>query len=386
MNHESGDRSAAASLAAAHDHGDGQKDFVLLTHSRWDEPPRIRHQVTDLLLSHGKRVVFFERARYGLPKSEATERRERLTLVATNKLIHAQVRVVPLLHEANRRFVVRQLSDCRHAGLFGTNPRIINFNHDYYFLRDVFPNDPIITIINDDFEAQSRLPFRRHITWALERTCRSSDRVLALSEGLRRRLAPWCEDTRVFLPWAVAPYVGRGGALSARDALLFWGSIDQAIDLGVLGRLARDLARSRPGWKVILAGPLAKRFRTPLADLADSIGNIEVLPPAPLSELPIHRVLAAVIPYRRHPVQDAIAIANKTFQLVARGLPLMISGMPDFLPLPFVVRLDAGLTTDQALGIVEREVENWQPHMRAFIEANPPESRLEPLCSPLHPK
>jgi hypothetical protein len=64
----------------------------------------------------------------------------------------------------------------------------------------------------------------------------------------------------------------------------------------------------------------------------------------------------------------------------------MISGMPDFLPLPFVVRLDAGLTTDQALGIVEREVENWQPHMRAFIEANPPESRLEPLCSPLHPK
>ena len=37
-------------------------DFVLVTHTRWSEAPRIRHQVARLLVDAGHRVLFLERA------------------------------------------------------------------------------------------------------------------------------------------------------------------------------------------------------------------------------------------------------------------------------------------------------------------------------------
>jgi hypothetical protein len=363
----------------------GPRNFVLFTHSHWNEPPRLRHQVTDLLRSRGDSVVFFERARYGLPRARIGPSRERLTLVGSRKLVHSQLRVLPALHELNRRFIVPQLRECAAAGLFGEDPWIVNFNFDYYFLRDVFPSRPIITIINDDFEAQSRLPFHGHLTWALERTCRSSDRVLALSERLRARLAPWCPDTRLFLPWSVTPYVGPCRSDSSRDRLLFWGSVDRAIDLQVLDRLARELHVDRPDFRVLIVGPMARRFRGPLKAVASARGNIDIIGPTPLGQLPLDRVLAAIIPYRRHPVQDAITLANKSFQLISRGLPILISGMPDFLQLPFVLRLDAGMGVDRLLRITAERFDPWQADMRAFMEANPPESRLDALCGSIAP-
>ena len=356
------------------------RQFVLLTHSTWSEPPRLRHQIARLLLSHGHKVTFFERAGFGLPAKSVSKAEDGLTLVGSKKLIHAQLRVLPVLHELNRVFVSRQLRSYRRSGLLGEAPCIINFNFDYYFLRDVFSDLPIVTIINDDFEAQARLPFNTHLTWALERTCQASNRVLALSESLRRRLAPLCPDTRLFLPWAVTPYVAPIAPVTCRNTLLFWGTIDSAIDLNVLQRTAHELARARPGSRILLVGPLATRFKAALKRVMAVTGNIELQGPTPLEALPFEQVIAAIIPYGRHPAQNAITLANKSFQLISRGIPLLISGMPDFLTLPFVLRLDDGATMQEILLKIDDNFASWQGAMAEFIAANPPESRLGPLC------
>ena len=40
------------------------RDFVLVTHTLWQEAPRIRHQLARLLAGAGHRVIFIERARH----------------------------------------------------------------------------------------------------------------------------------------------------------------------------------------------------------------------------------------------------------------------------------------------------------------------------------
>jgi hypothetical protein len=354
-------------------------DFAVITHTHWDEAPRIRHQVTDLIIGAGHRVWFFERPRVALGSRQSA-----LDLgptgpvrVPTRNLLHHQVRILPALHHLN---AVRVRSDLRGAsaaaGLLKPM-QIINFAHDYWFLRDVFPGSRITTIIHDDFESQSRLPFRAHITWSLRRTCMASDVVFAVSEPLRRRLSSWC-DAKLFLPWALDPYRAPRAAPSVRRRLLFWGHVDTAIDPDVVRRLSSALARRGPEWGILVVGPTASKRRAQVTAPLAKLPNVEILDRTSLDRLPLEDVIAAILPYRDTPAVNAVTLANKSMQLLARGLPLMVSGMPNFLDLPFVVRMD-GEAADSAIDRCIEGFEGWQGSIRAFLEANGPDDRLRQL-------
>ena len=146
-------------------------------------------------------MLFVERADYPwagtLPS--AVEVEPGITVIWTTRLIHHQFRVHSSLHRVDARHVARQLRSAVQQWSPAPNFTVINFTHDGWFLRETFPGHRIVTLIHDDFEAQSRLPFSGHITWALERTCRNSDTVLAVSEPLRERLSAWCSP-ELFLP------------------------------------------------------------------------------------------------------------------------------------------------------------------------------------------
>ena len=166
-------------------------DFVLVTHTRWMEAPRIRHQVARLLRDAGHRVLFVERADYPWsgPSPAAVEVEPGITLTRTTRLIHHQFRVIPAMHRLDASHVARRLRNVVDRWRPAPDFMVVNFTHDGWFLRETFPGQRIVTVIHDDFEAQSRLPFSGHIAWTLERTCRSSDTVLAVSEPLRERLS-----------------------------------------------------------------------------------------------------------------------------------------------------------------------------------------------------
>lgn len=355
-------------------------DFVIVTNTRWDEAPRIRHQVARLLLESGHRVLFIERADPFRSRSIPDSRPlPGLTVARTRQVLHHQLRVLPALHRLDAGYVIPQLRDAVDRWSEGRSYGIVNFRHDGWYLRGAFPGRRIVTIINDDFEAQSRLPTARHIRWSLERTCRSSDAVFAVSEPLCERLSEWCSP-RLFLPWAVVPYREPRMSVDGRNVLLFWGHVDTGIDLGHVERLSERLRARGSEWRILLVGPTQTRnARAPIVARLGALRNVEVRPPSPLDELPLDASLTALLPYRRNGTTDAVTLANKSMQLLARGLPLMISSMPRFLRAPFVVRFDAPPGIDAAIEEAQAGFVRMQPDIEAYCAANDPASRLRML-------
>ena len=351
--------------------------FLEFTHTEWSEAPRLRHQVAQLLVDRGHTVYFFERSVPWRQGRELEVRHEAKgpALVRTRRLLHHQLRVAPPLHWANARVLAGQIRRFVQSHAIGTDAVILNFNYDFYFLRKIFPRNRILTIINDDFEAMCRLPYRGHITWALKRTCQISDEVLTVSTPLQDRLSLWCRP-KLFLPWSVTPYRAPVGPVENRTRLLFWGFVDKRLDLDLLDTLAEALAKRRPSFKIMLVGPTHGDSRPMVEARMARHTNVEIRGRTNLDDLPQEELLAALIPYKRDRTNDAILQTNKTMQLLAKGLPLVISGMPAFMRKPYILRLDEGGDMATVIDTVVRNFDTWQPEIKAFVDENSPDSRL----------
>ena len=353
--------------------------FIIFTRTSWDEAPRLRHQVTRLLVEAGHRVYFFDRPRRALSRQVPLDPVAGMTptIVHTSQLLHHQLRVVPPLHAINSWFVRRQIAEFLRT-ISAEEVTIINFNYDYYFLRELFPSKRIVTIINDDFEAQSRLPICGHITWALRRTCLMSDAVFAVSLPLVSRLSQW-SNAVLFLPWSSMQYTAPRENISGRTRLLFWGFIDNRLDLDMLDRVAKDLARRGPQWELLLVGPTQGRGREAAVRSMARHTNVRILDSHRLDQLPLDTILASVIPYLTPAAMDAVTLPNKAMQLLAHGLPLLISGMPAFIEAPFVRRLDGEESPATVIDSCIADFNALQPTIAKFLGDNTPESRLSQL-------
>lgn len=353
-------------------------DFVLATNTHWEESPRIRHQVARLLRDAGHRVLFLERP--GYPWSSVATApslaEPGITVARGTRLLHHQLRVLPALHQIDAWHAGPRLKALVDAWSPSGDFTIVNFMLDGWFLKNVFPERRMVSLVHDDFEAQSRLPMKSHITWAIRRTCSVSDRVLAVSEPLCERLSDWCEP-RLFLPWAVVPYRRPKSAVDGRRTLLFWGFIDTGLDLQRIEEASACLAELGNDWRLELVGPSqGRRVRGPIVRRLKTLENVSVHGPRSLDELPLEETLCALLPYRRSGITDAVTLANKSMQLLARGLPLLVCAMPRFLDAPFVIRADGPRGMRQAIADCIDRFDALQEPIASFCALNSPASRL----------
>jgi len=293
--------------------------------------------------------------------------------------LHHQLRLLPWLHRLNARVARRDLRK-RMATLDQASPElIINFNYDAFWLRSLFPNQPTLTIINDDFEALGRLPVRCHLTWALKRTCAMSTRVLVVSEPIRQRLSRWCEP-ELFLPWAADPYQTPAPS-SQHNVLLFWGYINERLDGASLQACLPALERA--GLRLRFVGPLDADGRQLQRQLGSN-AMVKWRPACSFADLDTSDCVAALIPYHLDcPGVEAIQLSNKALQLLSRGLPLITSAMPNFHRAPFVLPYGTAAypgLIDAALAVQSR-FQSLQPAMAEFVGANGPEARLRQLLA-----
>jgi hypothetical protein len=135
------------------------------------------------------------------------------------------------------------------------------------------------------------------------------------------------------------------------------------------------LIKTNPEIRMLFVGPL--EIGDHYVQMLQSKPNIEIKPASSLDELPIDRVFSGFIPYRNNvPDIDAIAFPNKAIQLLARGLPLLIKGMPDFLRAPFVFRMeDANSMRD--IRQIQRRFEELQANIREYLFQNTAQVRLK---------
>lgn len=351
--------------------------FIFLTKTPWNEPPRLRHQLARLLDSAGHTVVFFEKPIFFWQKMPSScDAEGNIRFYRYRELIHHKLRISRLLYNLNAWFVTKELG--KAFNLIGLNQQdmIVNFNYDYGFLRKIFPKHKLLTVINDDFHSRALWNYQKPLLAALEKTCKSSDVVLTVSELLKQMLAQFCKP-ELFLPWTECPYMGSPQS-GSRSLLLFWGYINSKIDFALLSKFSKALNKSNPHMRILFVGPL--QLGSESVRILEGLSNVDLKNAASLDTLPMDRVLAALIPYRNNvPAIDAISFPNKAFQLLAYGVPLLISGMPNFLKASFVFRTigDAGDDID----LIRRQFTQLQPVIQDFLSQNSPRHRLSQFLS-----
>jgi hypothetical protein len=361
----------------------GKRRFILFTKTQWDEPPRLRHQFADLLAAAGHEVLFFEKpSSFGRVDTTLRARRPRITTTQHRELMHHKLRLTPALHRANARVTLASIRRRLRESPVRPDDVVISFNYDYWFLRELFPKNHLMTVINDDFICVALFGYTKPLLWAMQRTCASSNRVLTVSVPLQKQLEPFTQP-ELFLPWADRPYVAPSGT-TRRDILLFWGFTNRRIHFPAVHALADALQRDRPDVRLMFVGPIVQ-LREGVEEqvtLLRQRPNVEFRDSATLDSLPLDRVLAAYIPYRPFDLEiDAITLSNKALQLLARGLPILISSlpaMPNFIDAPFSVRVDDADPARQ-IDWLRNNFEALQPTIREFVDKHGVDARTRQL-------
>lgn len=354
--------------------------FIFFTKTDWAEPPRLRHQLARLLADAGHEIVFFQCPYYpGQRIGKDDSGHASIQLYRYYQLLHHKLRLHPLLHRVNALFEKSQIRCFKYEFRIQRDDIIVNFNYDYFFLRDLFLENRLITIINDDFWSRAIGGYEKPLKWALEKTCRLSDVVLAVSLPLQKELRDIC-PAELFYPWADITYTPQDPA-STRNTILFWGYINNKLDFNFISELASDLIACSSEYKLLFVGPIQCSPDTIRQITRHK--NVRLLPAADLGDIDLTDVFVGLIPCRTGVnTIDAITLPNKALRILARGIPLAITGMPNFIAESFVFRLDqypkSAVATLQA---VHRQFPRLQPSIRDFVAANGPEVRLKQFLS-----
>jgi hypothetical protein len=353
--------------------------FVVLSKTDWSEPPRLRHQIAVLLASAGHDVLFVQRPKYPWQSCRTEVSGIKVVeLERLDQLIHHRLRLLPGVHRLNARFETRQLRSMVRRRSVDVADVVINFNYDYFFLREAFPRNRIITIVNDAHWLRRDGQERVHQLWALRRTLLASDACLTVSEPLRKRLSAY-RAVEIFRPWATSDFQALCCDGSPTE-LLYWGYINERLDFAFIERLAIDLMASRPYLRLVFIGPI-RCCAGPLRPLR-ALRNVIFRPATPLHDLDLRNTRAAIIPFRKsgYASVEFHETSNKFFQLVSRGMPVLITGMPNFCRAPFVFRLDAA---DQSpMEVIDhawRVLPDLEASMRRCVSENSGSRRLSQL-------
>lgn len=299
---------------------------ILFTRTHWAEAPRLRHQIARLLRDDGWNVVFYEKPVPFWVSASTCAIEDGIEFRRARFLIHHQLRVTCALQHANALFEKRMISASLQDS--DRNSVIINFNYEYSFLREIFPNQRLITFINDDFVAQARLCRGRHVERALAKTVSVSDHVFVTGEPVLRQIESLVPSVNcsLFLPWGESISTPHDPGVA--NKILVWGYFNDFQDY----ELIHEVAALRPHDEVLLVGPKSKPAQKHIARIARDRPNILCFPPSTLDQLPLREVYACLIPYRkgvRH--VESVSASNKTFQITGRGIPIVVSGMPAYI-------------------------------------------------------
>lgn len=355
------------------------KSFIFMTKTRWAEAPRIRHQLARLLAQRGHKVFFFERPDYPFHEAvEPVESEPNIVLIRSRQLLHHQLRVLESLQSANAMYECGKMrSAIRDADIDRVEDAVVlNFAYEYYFLREIFPSQKILTVINDDFVAQAH--FRRgiHVRKALVRTVEMSTKVLCVSYPLIRQVGS-AEKSVLFLPWSDGPYRTPARA-KTRKSVLFWGVLDARVDY----KLVEYLLERRADINFIFVGPVKNGFQRIVSDISSKYQNFRYVQPTSLDLLNVDDCFAAIIPYKAGVGDiEAVTASNKTFRLLSLGLPIIAHGMPEFFEHEVVFKADSYSLFLDSIDICVENFFSLQESIERLVNQNDAESRYQQLMS-----
>jgi len=334
--------------------------------------PRLRHQLARLMVQNGHEVTFVQKPLFIWQKvsyKNTQEKDKGITLFQSKQLIHHQLRISKFFQWINTSYEKGFL--LKRFQRVDSSVVIVNFNYDYIFLRDIFSNNRIITILNDDFVAQCRLPFNGHMESSLKKVCEISDEVLTTSSIVKNKIADYV-TAEVFLPWAERKY--KFTERQSRDKILIWGYITKRYDLNFLSAVIKENSK----YTFYFVGIVDKKIERELEKICLSYENIVVLGPKQLDELPMDEFLASLMLYVSGIDEiRSIVTTNKAFQLLSYGIPLITSGMPYFMDSGSIFKCTSFEEVNQSIYQCANRIDELQPDIEKLVSSNSKEKRLK---------
>lgn len=351
--------------------------FILFSKTMYSETPRIRHQLAELLLNNGHEVIFYQKPLFFFHDSKSLINQKlnnRLEIRQTKQLLHHQLRIMNIFNFINSKYEIRQIK--LSANDIGDEDIIINFNYDYSFLRKIFKNNIIITLINDDFVAQAKFNKGKHVLKTLRKTLITSNATLAVSYPLIKQAKCFSKSTYLFLPWAKESY--KYPLTSTRQSILLWAHIDGRIDLSLIEYLLKLHAE----FNFHFVGPVSEENVPKIKELQNKYNNLYVFPSRSLNDLNLDSYFVSIIPYKKGVTDiEAVTASNKTFQLLSKGLPLVTHGMPNFFNHKAIFKANSYQEFSNFLIKSHKDFYSLQPSIESLIKEQQPEQRYSQIMS-----
>lgn len=348
--------------------------ILIFTKTYWEEPPRIRHQLTNLLVEQGHKIIFFEKSSYKQRKI-LKYKKDNINFIRHFELIPNMLRPWGFLDKINNFIAKKIIKKVLNKDAIDL---VINFNYDYTFLKDLFPNKKIITIINDDFIDMAKPWMKKIAKMQLRKTCENSYVTLALSYPLLEQVKQFSNNVELFLPWAENPYKLHKKNIK-KDTVLWWGYIRHDIDWGAIEFLLKE------GISIVMVGPVAKQNNTEnIVNKLKKYKNFHLKPSMDLNELEFDHICCSLLSYRKDVEYDrATTISNRGFNLLSNGIPLVYANLPNLIKAPKEVITKCN-TNKEYLNAINYFKENWeesQYYIEDFLKQHYAENRLNQLMN-----
>jgi glycosyltransferase involved in cell wall biosynthesis len=308
---------------------------VVTTMTPWNEPPRIRHQVTRQL-TRLYNVVYVD-------LSGAAADRDELEQISADLLVYT-IRKVPgvwrKLHghlEYFRRRYQRAVAQ-RIESLIGRlgyeRATLVNFQFDFPQIMASKRFGAKIYLCNDDFQVGAPWWMRGMNRRAEAAVVAAADVCLAVSLPLLDKLKKSTSRAELFLPGHEFGTGGQSAGVLRRThnqpiRVCYMGYINVRLRIDWLAELAHD-AR----FQLTLIGPVESKDL--FADLlaCESVTHLDTLVGDELQKR-LQSFDVFVMPYdTRQTAVRAISAPNKLFQYLACGRPVVCSDLPSLLRFP----------------------------------------------------
>ncbi len=186
--------------------------FTILTRTKWDEPPRARHQVANSL-SKLFEVSFIEANHRGFPALNEVKLFDKLVLYSPYYYLDNIYRFrLPLFNELYQKWLYKELGQIKSLDV--NNPLIV-FDHTCHLIAKNWPG-MVIYFCNDDHLRSYGIPFlRKYFEFTENKLAKSVDFIFVTSESLKKKFSKY--SSKAHLIKLAAPSIGDGIKLSFKN-------------------------------------------------------------------------------------------------------------------------------------------------------------------------
>ncbi len=344
-----------------------KKAAIVFSRTAWSEPPRIRHQITNMLLDLGYEIFYVETL-FHQKKTKNINLGPNHKIVVIRELFHHQLKICSLLSFLNKMFIKMQIASLRKVSV----ELIINFNYDFYYLNEIFPKSNLITILNDDFVSMAKPWMKKESTRLLKKTCQSSNKILSVSIPIHNNAYSFSKNAILFLPWADLNYQ-KPLMQKSRNVVLYFGYVSR-LDLKLVDFICKS------GVKIRFVGPLEGNGFV-VKERYSKKANIEFIGPINnLNDIYLDDVCCSVALYDKNDESNlAITASNRMFRLLSLGIPLVYPSMPFLIEAPSNVIKKCDLAEDfiKAFNYFSNNFDLVQSEIEYFLHSHTYQTRKE---------